>query len=289
MSARRSDVGFEQRRTTVRKSDLAVIGCTAALCAILAPLAAGHAIAAGTGVVETPTRVHPETGVGLISGWHCTARTIQIRIDDGLPQTTGAGTSREDTRSVCGRADTGFGLLFNFNRLDPGAHSLTAYADGVAFQTVEFRTLDFGADFLRGVRARYPLRNFPEVGETTFLEWNEELQKFSVSFVGSGPPVAGDYFGAKVERDCPGVIGVRYGTFRVTTQGPRLGISIQWADGATEVVPEQPFSVEDDGDLTVIHERIRYRVNGDRLVARWPFIDQPCLETEIVAARSPAF
>lgn len=254
-----------------------------------AVLAARPASAASAGVVETPTPVSPETGIGLISGWHCSAREVRIRIDDGLPQTAGSGTSREDTRATCGRANTGFGLLFNFNLLDPGVHALTAYADGVAFQTVEFRTLDFGADFLRGVNARYPLRNFPEVGDTTYLQWNEETQNFSVGSVIRTTAVAGDYFGARVERDCPGVTGVRYGRFRVSVQGGRMGIVAEWADGATDVVvPESGFVVDEDGYLTVWHDNTRYRANGERLVARYPFVDQPCLETEITAAKSPA-
>ena len=268
-------------------SGRAVVVWAAFLLSMLEVFPARRACAEIAGVVETPTRVAPQTGIGLISGWHCSAREIRIRIDDGPPQRAGSGTSREDTRAVCGRADTGFGLLFNFNLLAPGAHSLTAYADGVAFHTVEFRTLDFGADFLRGVRARYPLHNFPAVGETTYVQWNEEIQSFSVSLVTAGPNVAGDYFGALVERDCPGVIGVRYGTFRVTRSGPSLGIAILWADGATDVVPDQFFGVDGDGYLTVSYGNVTYRVNGERLVAHWLPVLAPCRENDIVAARSP--
>ena len=83
------------------------------------------------GVIEVPAPGRIATGIGLISGWHCDGGVIQVRIDDGELITTASGTPREDTSSVCGRTDTGFGVLWNFNLLDPTqSHRVVAYADG---------------------------------------------------------------------------------------------------------------------------------------------------------------
>ena len=270
----------------MRSQLTAAIRSIATIVAALTLIAARPAVASGTGTVETPAAGRPQSGIGLISGWHCSARRIDVRIDDGLPQSAGVRTPRGDTRQVCGHAEAGFGLLFNFNLLDPGPHRLTAYADGVAFQTIEFRTVDFGVNYLRGAHGRFPLHNFPAVGSTTYVEWSEQNQNFVVGQVTAAPPVDGDYFGARVERDCAGVIGTRHGTFHVTTRGATIVLSVRWVDGATETLPERPYTVDADGYLAfATTDGVRHRVNGERLVADWPRIDEPCRATQIVAAR----
>ena len=42
-----------------------------------------------------------------------------------------------DTRSVCGDANNGFGLLVNMNSFGPGAHSVRALADGQEIGRIE--------------------------------------------------------------------------------------------------------------------------------------------------------
>lgn len=58
----------------------------AALATAGLPAAAG---AAGRGAIETPSYNSSQTGIALISGWNCSGRKIQLRIDDGPPQTAG--------------------------------------------------------------------------------------------------------------------------------------------------------------------------------------------------------
>ncbi|HET9580184.1 MAG TPA: hypothetical protein VFP44_20315, partial [Usitatibacter sp.] len=94
------------------------------------------------GNLETPDISTYHTGIGFVSGWHCSARTIEVQIDSFPRITAGTGTSREDTRGVCGRADTGFGYTINYDDLPEGPHALTAFADGVAFASASFVTIN---------------------------------------------------------------------------------------------------------------------------------------------------
>lgn len=56
------------------------------------------------GFLEIPGPNSTQTGISVISGWHCTANRIEIVIDGGAPLLAGSHTSREDTLGVCGRA-----------------------------------------------------------------------------------------------------------------------------------------------------------------------------------------
>ena len=76
----------------------------------------------------------------MISGWVCEAERIDIVFNPGTAteETWRAGyrTTREDTEYtpegevLCGDTDNGFGLLYNWNRLDDGVHTVSAWADG---------------------------------------------------------------------------------------------------------------------------------------------------------------
>ncbi|MCE2483962.1 MAG: hypothetical protein J4F42_00510, partial [Desulfurellaceae bacterium] len=83
-----------------------------------------------------------QSGIGVISGWACEAEEIVIELN-GMPLQAGYGTIREDTRSVCGDANNGFSLLWNWNNLGPGEHTVRALLDGVEFAhtTVRVTTL----------------------------------------------------------------------------------------------------------------------------------------------------
>ncbi|MBK8183426.1 MAG: fibronectin type III domain-containing protein [Candidatus Competibacteraceae bacterium] len=69
---------------------------------------------------ESPSAGSYESGIGIIRGWACNASTIEVEIDDGERMKAAYGTQREDTGSVCGRTDTGYGLTYNWNRLGDG-------------------------------------------------------------------------------------------------------------------------------------------------------------------------
>ena len=57
----------------------------------------------------------------MLSGWVCAADAVEIELN-GTLQEAAYGTERVDTADICGDADNGFGLLFNWNLLGDGEH-----------------------------------------------------------------------------------------------------------------------------------------------------------------------
>ena len=100
-----------------------------------AALFASSVLLFSTGVAALGNLENPQPRVearsAAITGWHCTSRSIEVRVDGVSLGLAGAGTSRDDTLPVCGHSDTGFSLLFNYNLLQGGTHKVDAYADGV--------------------------------------------------------------------------------------------------------------------------------------------------------------
>lgn len=150
---------------------------------MLLALTSGTAFATGT--LENPGNQDTLSGIGLISGWHCDAAAIDIYIDSKPAKRASYGTPRSDTQDVCGDSDNGFGYLYNFNLLGDGQHSVSVRADGVEFASATFNVVTFGESFLSGVTGSYKLRDFPEPGQESFVEWRESLQNFSIT--GTGP------------------------------------------------------------------------------------------------------
>lgn len=246
---------------------------------------AGSAVAAARGVIETPSYGSTQTGVALISGWSCTGRKIQLRIDDGPPQTAGAHTSREDTRAVCGRADTGFALLINFNLLPPGRHRVAAYADGVEFALQDFETILVARPLLS---PRFPLLNTPRVGLATIVAWDFELRNFRVDAVTDAPPIAGDYYGATtLGPECAIPVRAQHATFTVTYDQGLTGVTIRYPDGKTIAFPPAPAALQEDGFVKVDYPEWTFRIDGRTLRGgiRRP-VDSPCSPTtQAVAAK----
>jgi lysophospholipase L1-like esterase len=133
--------------------------------------------------LENPQPDSAQSGIGVISGWVCQANRIDIEIDGARVQAA-YGTSREDTRPECGDADNGFGLLFNWNLLSPGTHTVRALADGIAFAQVTVTVAHFGTEFLTGASGEFTLQNFPQEGNAVTLLWQESLQNFVLKGAG---------------------------------------------------------------------------------------------------------
>ncbi|MCB1919801.1 MAG: hypothetical protein KDJ28_07470 [Candidatus Competibacteraceae bacterium] len=131
--------------------------------------------------LESPQQDSYESGIGLIRGWVCQAETIEVQIDDGSRRVVAYGTTRGDTREVCGDDDNGFGYTFNWNALGDGTHRLQAFADGVVFADVRFTVTTLGVDFLRDASGEYELENFPQLGECVTVRWSESHQNFVIS------------------------------------------------------------------------------------------------------------
>ena len=119
-------------------------------------------------VLENPTPQSFRSGVSAISGWACDAEEIVIEINRGripyapvrggtvgikpkskaIKLTAAYGTVRADTAEVCGDTDNGFSLLWNWNNLGDGVHTVRAFIDGVAFAQSRVTVTTFGDDML---------------------------------------------------------------------------------------------------------------------------------------------
>ena len=139
--------------------------------------------------LENPRSASFQSGIGVISGWACHANEIVIELD-GMPLKAGYGTTRTDTRARCGDSNNGFSLLWNWNNLGAGPHTVRALIDGVEFATTTVRVTTFGEDpFPRGWRGTFALPDFPAAGETTRVRWEESLQNFVIT---DGQPHTGE-------------------------------------------------------------------------------------------------
>ena len=150
------------------------------------------------------------SGIGLVTGWVCEAEQVELEFDGETIVTAPYGTDREDTLDACGDRDNGFGLVFNWNRLGDGKHTMRATADGKEFWSATFRVATFGVEFLRDAQGDYLLPDFPEAGQQTRLVWQEAAQNFAIAALSpateseppmdnppteSDPPVLSDLIG----------------------------------------------------------------------------------------------
>ena len=136
-----------------------------------------------TGYLENPGLHSFQSGVGVLSGWVCDADMVEIAIGHLGRQEAGYGTERLDTWEVCGDTDNGFGLLFNWNLLGDGAHDVVAYVDAVELGRATVRVTTLGVEFLRGVEGECPVEDFPAMGQTVLLEWQQNSQNFVITDV----------------------------------------------------------------------------------------------------------
>lgn len=149
----------------------------------------GAPTAGATGVLGTPVDGSVVSGIGVISGYHCTSKNIEIFIDGVSYGKAGAGTQLLGTQGVCGRTDTGFSLLYNFNNLADGQHTFSVYADGVLFDTHTATTFrSGGVPWLAGKNVSSAILDFPEVGQTAKLQWVQSYQNFLITSI-SGTPI----------------------------------------------------------------------------------------------------
>ena len=130
-------------------------------------------------ILENPSLGSAQSGVAAISGWACEAQNITIELN-GVPYRAGYGTTRPDTQDRCGDTDNGFSLLWNWNNLGPGTHTVRALMDGQEFANTTVRVTTFGVPFRQGLSGTFPIPNFPRPGETKQLRWEESLQNFVI-------------------------------------------------------------------------------------------------------------
>ena len=100
------------------------------------------------GYLENPGLDSFQSGIGVISGWVCAADAVTIELN-GAPQEAAYGTARGDTETLCGDSDNGFGLLFNWNLLGDGEHTVSAFVDDIELARTTVMVTTLGEEFLR--------------------------------------------------------------------------------------------------------------------------------------------
>ena len=106
-----------------------------------------------------------------------------MRLGDAGRQLAAYGTERADTLDACGDTDNGFGLLFNWNLLGEGEHEVVAWVDGEELGRATVRVTTLGVEFLRGVEGECTVADFPALGQTVTLEWQQNSQNFVITDV----------------------------------------------------------------------------------------------------------
>ena len=146
-------------------------------------------------VLENPPPGSFQSGLGVISGWACEAERIDIVFNAGTDIEVSAqaayGTDRADTQSVCNDSDNGFGLLFNWNLLGDGTHTVHAHADGELFGSATVTVTTLGGEFLTGVEKRTRLKDFPDTGTDLVVAWQQAIQNFVI--LGAAPVAPPEY------------------------------------------------------------------------------------------------
>ena len=152
-----------------------------------APNGENRAGAADVGYLENPGPNSFQSGIGVLSGWVCEAEAVEIEIGTESGETerlvAGYGTERADTEEMCGDTDNGFGLLFNWNRLRDGEHTVIAYVDNVELGRATVRVTTLGYEFLRGAEGECVVEDFPRPGQSVLLEWQQTSQNFIITAV----------------------------------------------------------------------------------------------------------
>lgn len=137
--------------------------------------------AVAQGYLENPVAGSIESGIGLVSGWHCTAQEVRVFIDGVDIGKSGVGSIRNDTASICGQVNTGFSVLYNYNKLTPGPHTVSVYVDGAHLETRQFSSVrSGGVPYLDGASGAAVVANFPQAGVKTHLTWSQAKQGFIV-------------------------------------------------------------------------------------------------------------
>jgi len=139
--------------------------------------------------LENPQPNGYESGIGIVSGFHCSAEAITLTFDCDQDHpvcrdvfTAGSGTYRGDTAGVCGDTDNGFAFLVNFNNMGTGRKTVHAYADGVEFASADFTVTHFGQSFISGLRS-YTEVTVPELEKSAMLTWQQSKQSYVITQV----------------------------------------------------------------------------------------------------------
>jgi len=136
--------------------------------------------------LENPTADSFQSGIGVLSGWSCEGGDIGISIDGKAPLHAPYGSARADTATICNTTDprTGFGLLVNFNTMGAGPHHVQLFVNGTARgASIPFTVTLPAGEFITGVSREVSVPDFPTLGKTTRLVWQQSQQNFAIAGV----------------------------------------------------------------------------------------------------------
>ena len=140
--------------------------------------------------LDVPAAGSFQSGISIISGWVCEAEVVEIVFESHAtgeslgPVEASYGTERGDTIDACGDADNAFGVLFNWNLLGSGVHTVRALADGEEFaSSVVTVNMPSTEEYLEGVQRVHAIADFPAPGQTTTVEWQAGRQNFVITGV----------------------------------------------------------------------------------------------------------
>ena len=74
-------------------------------------------------------------------------------------------------------------MLFNWNLLGDGEHTVVAYVDGVELGRATVRVTTPGQEFMEDMTGTCKVVDFPMLGETVTLEWQQNSQNFVITAV----------------------------------------------------------------------------------------------------------
>ena len=79
-------------------------------------------------------------------------------------------------------ADNGFAMLWNWNLLGPGPHTVRVFADGMEFDSATFEVNTLGEEFVRGLDLRTELTAL-DLEKNIEIRWSDSRQGFVISEV----------------------------------------------------------------------------------------------------------
>ena len=134
--------------------------------------------------LENPGNGSFNSGIGVISGWKCTANgSLTVRFNGGDAIPLAYGNERSDVRDAgaCPSAQVGFVSIMNWGNLGDGEHTAVAYDNGVEFARSTFEVTTLGTSFLQGASRGVTVFDFPELGTDVVLKWQPALQNFVIT------------------------------------------------------------------------------------------------------------
>ena len=137
------------------------------------------------GFLENPGPNSFQSGVRVLSGWVCEADTVELAIGDFPPggKWQPMGRSGWTRRSYVGTRTTALGCCSTGICWGMGEHEVVAYVDDVELGRATVRVTTLGQEFLRGAEGECVVEDFPRLGQSVLLEWQQNSQNFVITGV----------------------------------------------------------------------------------------------------------